>query len=63
MKARQAEVYNEEGDLEKIEVTLETGTHLFDAIWDPNDEQTDDKRMAFRQWVKRITAQHGHQLT
>ena len=63
MRARQVEVYNQDGSLEKIEVTLETGTHLFDALWDPTDEQTDENRTAFRQWVKRITAQHGHELT
>jgi hypothetical protein len=63
MKARQKEVFNEKGDLEKIEVTLETGTHLFDALWDPTDEQNDKNRMDFRKWVKRITAQHGHELT
>jgi hypothetical protein len=63
MKARQVEIYNEDGDLEKIEVTLETGVHLFDALWDPNDEQNDKNRTHFREWVKRITAQHGHELT
>jgi hypothetical protein len=63
MKARQVEVYNQDGSLEKIEVTLETGTHLFDVLWDPTDEQNDENRTAFRQWVKRITAQHGHDLT
>jgi hypothetical protein len=63
MKARQAEVYSEDGSLEKIEVTLETGTHLFDAIWDPRDEQTEENRTEFRKWVKRITSQHGHELT
>jgi hypothetical protein len=63
MKARQAEVYNENGDLEKIEVTLETGEHLFDAVWDPRDEQNDKNRIDFRQWVKRMTDQHGHELT
>ena len=63
MKARQLEVYNENGDLEKIEVTLETGEHLFDAVWDPRDEQNDKNRIDFRQWVKRMTDQHGHELT
>jgi hypothetical protein len=63
MKARSVDVYDQEGNLEKIEITLETGVHLFDAMWDPNDEQTDQKRIEFRQWVKRITSQHGHELT
>ena len=63
MKARQLEVYNENGDLEKIEVTLETGEHLFDAVWDPTDEQNDKNRIAFREWVKRMVSQHDHELT
>jgi len=63
MKARQAEVYNENGDLEKIEVTLETGEHLFDAVWDPIDEQNDKNRIEFRQWVKRVVDRKGHELT
>ena len=63
MKARQAEVYNENGDLEKIEVTLETGEHLFDAVWDATDEQNDKNRIEFRQWVKRMVDRKGHELT
>ena len=63
MKARQRETFDQDGNLETIEVTLETGVHLFDAQWDPEDEQTDKNRTAFREWVKRITAQHGHDLT
>ena len=63
MKARQAEVYNENGDLEKIEITLESGDHLFDAVWNPEDEQNDKNRIDFRQWVRRMVDQHGHELT
>lgn len=63
MKARQVEIYDEEGNLEKIEITLETGEHLFDAIWDPNDDQTSEKRTLFREWVKHMTAQKGHDIT
>lgn len=63
MRARQVEVFSKDGHLQKIEVTLETGVHLFDALWDPNDEQTHEKREEFRKWVKRLTAQHGHELT
>ena len=63
MKARQAEVFDQDGNLEKIEVTLETGTHLFDAVWDDNDEQNEKNRIAFREWVKRMVKQQGHDLT
>jgi hypothetical protein len=63
MKARQVEVYDDQGNLQKIEVTLQTGEHLFDAVWDENDEHTEGNRIAFRQWVKRMVSQKGHELT
>jgi hypothetical protein len=63
MKARQVEVFDEYGDLKCIEVTLEDGNHLFDAVWDDRDEQTEEKRIEFRKWVKRMVAQKGHELT
>jgi hypothetical protein len=63
MKARQVEVYGDQGNLEKIEVTLETGEHLFDTVWDPADDQTEENRIAFREWAKRMVAQKGHELT
>jgi hypothetical protein len=63
MKARQVEVFDQDGNLEKIEITLENGTHLFDAQWDENDEQTEKNRIAFREWTKRMVSQQGHDLT
>jgi len=63
MKARQVEVFDQDGNLEKIEITLENGTHLFDAQWDENDEQTENNRIAFREWTKRMVSQQGHDLT
>jgi hypothetical protein len=63
MKARQVEVFDQDGNLERIEVTLENGKHLFDAQWDENDEQTEENRIAFREWTKRMVSQQGHDLT
>jgi hypothetical protein len=63
MKARSVEIFDDQGNLDKIEVTLETGVHLFDAVWDPTDEQNEDNRIAFREWVKRVTLRNGHELT
>jgi hypothetical protein len=63
MKARQVEVFDQDGNLEKIEITLENGIHLFDAQWDENDEQTEKNRIAFREWTKRMVSQQGHDLT
>jgi hypothetical protein len=63
MKARQKEIFDQDGNLEKIEITLESGEHLFDAVWDDNDEQTEKNRIAFREWVKHMVRQKGHDLT
>jgi hypothetical protein len=63
MKARQVEVFDQDGNLERIEITLENGTHLFDAQWDENDEQSEKNRIAFREWTKRMVSQQGHDLT
>jgi hypothetical protein len=61
MKARQVEIFDKDGSLTKIEVTLENGEHLFDAIWDTRDEQTHDNRIEFRKWVNRQIRSHDHE--
>ena len=63
MKARQKEIYDDQGNLTKIEVTLENGEHLFDAYWDPNDEQTAENHIKFREWTKTMVARQKHELT
>ena len=61
MKARQVEIFDKDGNLTKIEVTLENDEHLFDALWDPRDEQTHENRVEFRQWVNRQIRNHDHE--
>jgi hypothetical protein len=61
MKARQVEIFDKEGNLTKIEVTLENDEHLFDALWDNRDEQTHENRVEFRQWVNRQIRAHDHE--
>jgi hypothetical protein len=63
MKARQKEIHDNDGNLTKIEVTLENGEHLFDVLWDDRDEQTEENRVAFREWAKRMVKRNGHELT
>jgi hypothetical protein len=63
MKARQKEIHDNEGNLTKIEVILENGEHLFDVLWDDRDEQTEENRVAFREWAKRMVKRNGHELT
>lgn len=50
----QKEVFDEDGNLKLIEVVdAKTSQHLADFLWDPNDEQTPEKRNEFRSWVAR----------
>lgn len=62
MKVRLTEVFDDGGDMLRIIVEdAETGEHVFDALWDPNEEQTTDNRQEFRRWVTRILARKGHE--
>ena len=49
MRARQKEIYDQDGNLLRIEVTLENGEHLFDVLWDPREEQNEKNRLDFRE--------------
>lgn len=62
MKVRQKEIF-EGDDLVRIEFTKEDGEHLFDALWDPRDEQNEENRVEFRKWSYRMVEQQGHKLT
>jgi hypothetical protein len=54
MRPIQKEVY-QNGDLIKIEVVdSDTSEHIFDALWDPRDEQTEENRKEFRRWVDQM---------
>lgn len=63
MRARQKEIFDDQGNLVKIEITLENGEHLFDVLWDERDEQTEENRIQFREWTKRMVKRNGHELT
>ena len=63
MEARQHEIHDQEGNLVKIVVTLENGEHLFDVLWDPNEEQNEKNREDFRAWARLMVKRNGHNLT
>jgi len=48
------DVYDKDGNLIKIEFYNELGGFEFEALWDPNDEQTSEKRKEFREWCVRM---------
>jgi hypothetical protein len=36
------------------------GNHIFDAIWDPTDENTPENREKFRKWVYTMLKRRGY---
>jgi hypothetical protein len=50
-RAIPVDVYDKEGNMLRIEFSDATGEHILDAVWDANDEQTSDNRVAFRKWA------------
>ena len=54
------DIYDKDGNMVRIEVTDNEGNHLFDALWDSNDEQTSDNRIAHRQFTKTMIKRKGY---
>jgi hypothetical protein len=50
-RAIPVDVYDKEGNMLRIEFNDMEGNHIIDAVWDQNDEQTSEKREAFRKWA------------
>jgi hypothetical protein len=62
MKAIPIDVYDKDGNLTKVETQDTNGDHIADFLWDPNDEQTSEKRVAFRAFVYRFLDQKGYEV-
>jgi hypothetical protein len=56
------DIYNEQGDMVRIEFNKENGDHIVDAIWDENDEQTSEKRIEFRKWAYHMLQNMGYDV-
>jgi hypothetical protein len=52
----------EDGDLIKIEYHNEAGEFVIEAVWDPEDEQTSENRVKFREWATRLLDQKGYEV-
>lgn len=56
-KVRLTEVFDDDGNMLRIVVkNAETGNHLFDALWDPTEKQTQENRQRFRGWTNLMLA-------
>ena len=54
MKLTPIDIYDKEGNLTRREFFTSDGEFQFQALWDPKDEQTSEKREEFRDWTTRM---------
>ena len=52
MKVVPIDIYDSSGNLSSIEFHSLEGEFMFQAVWDPSDDQTNDNRNIFRKWSK-----------
>ena len=56
------DVYDDKGDMLRIEAHDLEGEFVIQAVWDPTDEQTSENREEFRRWFYRILKNKEYQL-
>lgn len=56
------DVYDDKGNLLRIEAYDMAGSHIIDAVWDESDEQTSPNREEFRKFVYRALKQKGYSI-
>ncbi len=45
------DVYDRDGNMLRVEFSDSAGNHVLDAVWDPEEAQTNENRVAFRKWA------------
>jgi hypothetical protein len=61
-KAIPMDVYDKDGNLTRIEFADGAGDHILDAVWDTNDEQNSENRIAFRKWAYNFMGNKGYEV-
>lgn len=51
MRVVPMDIYDEDGNLLRIEVTNLEGEFIIQSLWDENDAQTHENRIQFRKWT------------
>jgi hypothetical protein len=54
MRVIPIDVYDKDGNFERIDVQDASGEFVMQFLWDPTDEQTSENREAFRKWTYRF---------
>jgi hypothetical protein len=64
MRVIPMDVYDKDGNLTHLEVTDVNGEFVMHMLWDPNDEQTSENRIAFREWAyKHLEHSQGYEVS
>lgn len=61
-RAIPVDVYDNEGNMVRIEFNDSSGNHIIDAQWDPTDEQTSENRASFRKWAYHFVEQKDYEV-
>jgi hypothetical protein len=62
MRVIPTDVFDDAGNLEKVEFYDELGGFQFQAMWDPSDEQTADNRREFREWAETMAKRMDYEV-
>jgi hypothetical protein len=61
-RAIPVDVYDEDGNMTKVEFNDGEGNHIIDAVWDPSDAQTSENRTFFRKWAYNFLRNEGWEI-
>jgi len=62
MKYHTIDIYDNEGNMTRIEAYDRQGEFIMQALWDPTDEQTSENRVKFREWfAKHLERSSDHE--
>lgn len=56
------DIYDKDGNLDRIEFQDGKGDFILQAMWDSNDEQTSEKRSEFRKWAYQMVERQGYKV-
>jgi hypothetical protein len=61
-RAIPVDVYDNEGNMIRIEFSDSSGNHVMDALWDETDAQTSENRTYFRKWAYNFLRNQGWEI-
>ena len=56
------DVYDRDGNMIRVEFSDKNGDHVLDVVWDENEEQSSENRVAFRKWAYNHLRNQGWEI-